>query len=589
MSEQRNLILAIALSISILLGFNYFYEAPKQAKILEQAAASLPVSTTTSTPSGGLSSTSAAVNVASSVAIMPKLMPRETVIAMPGRVKINAPKVFGSINLQGGRIDDLSLRDYRETPDEKSAQIHLLTPAESVDAYYADFGWASSDTTITLPTPETIWSTTSTELTTQHPVVLTWDNGQGLSFEKTIAIDDQYMFTVTDRVTNKGQHAFNVNGYGQISRVGTPTTGGFMILHEGPIGVIGGKLQELDYSKIAEKRVQSAETTGGWLGITDKYWLVALIPNQKEIVNTSFKAVTLLGAENGQRQDVYQTEVVGVSQKIEPGKTLISVQNLFSGAKKLVLLDEYETKLGFQKFDLAVDFGWFYFLTKPLFYVMDYLHQFLGNFGLAILALTILIKLALFPLANKSYRSMSRMKQVQPKIEALKGRFGNDKMRMNQELMELYKREKINPVSGCLPMLIQAPIFFCLYKVLFVTLEMRHAPFYGWIQDLSAPDPTSIFNLFGLLPFTPPSFLMIGAWPLLMGVSMLIQQRMNPQPADPIQAKMFMIMPVFFTVLLASFPAGLVIYWAWNNILTMLQQGWIMHLEAQRESARVGA
>lgn len=589
MSEQRNLILAIALSISILLGFNYFYEAPKQAKILEQAAASLPASATASTTSGVSSPASAAVDTASSIAIMPKLMPRETVVAMPDRVKINAPKVFGSINLQGGRIDDLSLRDYHETPDEKSAQIHLLTPEQSAGAYYADFGWASADTTILLPTSETIWSTTSTELSVQHPVVLTWDNGQGLSFEKTITIDDQYMFTVTDRVTNKGQQAFHLNGYGQISRVGTPTTGGFMILHEGPIGVIGGKLQELDYSKIAEKRVQSAETTGGWLGITDKYWLVALIPSQKETVNTSFKAVTLLGAEGAQRQDVYQTEIVGASQKLEPGKTVTSVQNLFSGAKKLALLDDYETKLGFQKFDLAVDFGWFYFLTKPLFYVMDYLHKLLGNFGLAILALTILIKLALFPLANKSYRSMSRMKQVQPKIEALKGRFGDDKMRMNQELMELYKREKINPVSGCLPMLVQAPIFFCLYKVLFVTLEMRHAPFYGWIHDLSAPDPTSIFNLFGLLPFTPPGFLMIGAWPLLMGISMVIQQRMNPQPADPIQAKMFMIMPVFFTVLLASFPAGLVIYWAWNNILTMLQQGWIMRLEAQRESVKVGA
>jgi YidC/Oxa1 family membrane protein insertase len=397
-----------------------------------------------------------------------------------------------------------------------------------------------------------------------------------LTFHRTIAIDDQYMFTVTDRVTNTKDKIVALSAYGQINRLETPPLGGYMILHEGPIGVLNGKLTEPTYANTIEKKALEETTMGGWLGLTDKYWLVALIPDQKTSVKTVFKGQTVNG------QDRYQTDVVMPMLEAKPGQPVETVHYLFAGAKILRLLDDYEAKLGFDKFDLAIDFGWFYFLTKPLFYVLDYLHKLLGNFGLAILALTVLFKVAFFPLANKSYRSMSHMKKMQPKIEALKERYGDDKLRMNQELMAMYKKEKINPLAGCLPMVIQAPVFFCLYKVLFVTLEMRHAPFYGWIQDLSAPDPTSILNLFGLLPWSTPSFLAIGAWPILMGLTMFLQQKLNPQPTDPMQARMFMLMPIFLTFLLASFPAGLVIYWAWNNILSMGQQWMIMRLEDKR-------
>ncbi len=460
--------------------------------------------------------------------------------------------------------------------DKSSPPIVLLSPDRAKGAYHADFGWIAKDTNLKLPDSQTVWKTSSTSLGQDAPVVFEWDNGAGLKFERTITVDDQYMFTVTDRVTNTKDVAVTLSSYGQVNRHETPEVGGFMILHEGPIGVLNGKLTELSYAKLKEKGTVEESTTGGWIGITDKYWLVALIPNQKTSVKSIFRGQTIEGI------DQYQTETVGPALDLRPGETIESKHHLFAGAKILRLLDDYEAKLGFDKFDLAVDFGWFYFLTKPLFYVLEYLHKLLGNFGLAILALTVLFKLVFFPLANKSYRSMSHMKQVQPKIEGLKKRFGDDKLRMNQELMALYKKEKINPLAGCLPMLIQAPVFFCLYKVLFVSLEMRHAPFYGWIQDLSAPDPTTLFNLFGLFPWTPPSFLMIGAWPILMGLTMFLQQKLNPQPADPAQAKAFMIMPFFLTFLLASFPAGLVIYWAWNNVLSMGQQWAIMRLEEKR-------
>lgn len=558
MNEQRNLILATVLAMGVLFGFNYFYEAPKQK---QQA----PTQTEALVKQPEVPSVE-----------KQEILPRAEALAATNRIKINAPKIHGSISLTGARIDDIALADYLETPDSKSPEITLLSPRASKDPYYVDFGWVSNQDSIVLPTKKTVWKSSSTELTPEKPVVLTWDNGHGLTFKRTITIDDHYMFSVHDEVINNSAQSVKLNAYGQITRLGTPQTGGYMILHEGPIGVINGKLIELDYKKLHEKGIQQQSTAGGWLGITDKYWLVSLIPAQNISVETRFKAQTVEGI------DSYQTETVYPTVEIAKGETYATTQHLFAGAKKLQLLDEYEARLGFGKFDLAIDFGWFYFLTKPLFYLLDYLNQIFGNFGLAILVMTVLFKVALFPLANKSFRSMARMKQMQPKIEQLKKRFGDDKVRMNQELMEIYKREKINPLSGCLPMVIQAPIFFCLYKVLFVTLEMRHAPFYGWIQDLSAPDPTSIFNLFGLLPFTPPSFLMIGAWPILMGLTMFLQQRLNPQPADPAQAKAFMIMPFFLTFLLASFPAGLVIYWAWSNILSIVQQWAIMGLDARR-------
>ncbi len=551
MNEQKNLILAFILSLGILFGYNYFVEAPAANKRQEELKQTQQTAVPQETPAPD------------------KVIPITEALSANHRLKINASKVHGSINLKGARFDDITLVDYKETTDSSSPEITLLAPKKTDKAYFVDFGWISRSN-LNLPSQDTEWKTSSTDLTPEKPVILTWDNGHGLHFTRTIAVDDQYMFTVTDKVENKTSEAVKLNAYGQITRIGKPATGGYFILHEGPIGVINGKLVELDYDKLKEQGSDDHTTTGGWIGFTDKYWLVSLIPDQKTTYQTKSQSQTINGV------DRYTTETISPEYEVAPNQSVETTQHMFSGAKILRMLDAYEEKLGFDKFDLAIDFGWFYFLTKPLFYVLEYMNKLLGNMGLAILLLTVLFKVAMFPLANKSYRSMSRMKILQPKMEALKAKYGDDKMKLNQELMALYQKEKINPMAGCLPMLIQAPVFFCLYKVLFVTLEMRHAPFYGWIHDLSAPDATSIFNLFGLLPFTPPSMLMVGAWPLIMGATMLLQQKLSPQPADPAQAKVMMIMPLMMTVLLANFPAGLVIYWAWNNILSIIQQWWIM-------------
>jgi YidC/Oxa1 family membrane protein insertase len=557
-TEQKNLILAFLLSMAVLLGYNYFAESPKTKQQTEQQRDGNKKALPTPAES-----------------VTEALLTRDQALA-GHRIPIKAPKVHGSINLVGARFDDVTLADYHETPDSQSPEIVLLSPKKAKQAYFVDFGWISPTAGQMMPTSDTVWTTRHTELTETQPVVFSWDNGQGLQFTRTISIDSQYMFKVLDKVENKGATPVKMNAYGQVTRIGKPETGGYFILHEGPIGVFDGKLVELTYDKLKDKGPDDYTSTGGWLGMTDKYWLVAVIPDREAVHQTKFKEQTVQGTNR------YSVETISPEYEIAPGQTLEMGQHLFSGAKHLRVLDEYEEKLGVGKFDLAVDFGWFYFLTKPLFYVLEYLNKFLGNLGLAILVLTVIFKLAMFPLANKSYRSLSRMKTLQPKMEALKQRYGEDKMRLNQELMELYKKEKINPMAGCLPMLIQAPVFFCLYKVLFVTLEMRQAPFYGWIRDLSAPDPTSLFNLFGLLSFQLPSFLQIGAWPLIMGATMLLQQKMSPQPGDPAQAKAMLIMPFMMTVLLASFPAGLVIYWAWNNVLSIGQQWWIMRLESQK-------
>jgi len=562
MNEQKNLVVAVALAIIILLGFNYFYERPKQEEALRKAEVTrqkedIPTPQKAASPSK-------------------ELLPYKEALQQSPRIEIKTERLKGSINLKGCRFDDLLLLNYHETVEKSSPPITLLSPEGAKSSYHVDFGWSAKEAGVKVPDSQSIWQTTSTTLTQDSPLTLHWDNGAGLRFERTISVDDQYMFFITDRVTNTKDASVTLSSYGLVNRFDTPQVGGYFILHEGPIGVINEKLFEMTYAKLKEKGSVEESTTGGWIGITDKYWLVALIPQQNTSVKTIYRGQTIEG------HDSYQTEVLGPAMNLGAGQSIEVKHNLFAGAKILRMLDSYEEKLGFDKFDLAVDFGWFYFLTKPLFYALEYLHKLLGNFGLAILALTVLFKLLFFPLANKSYRSMSHMKKMQPKIEALKKRYGDDKLRMNQELMDLYRKEKINPLAGCLPLLIQAPVFFCLYKVLFVTLEMRHAPFYGWIHDLSAPDPTTLFNLFGLLPWTPPSILMIGAWPLIMGLTMYVQQKLNPQPADPAQAKAFMIMPVFLTYLLASFPAGLVIYWAWNNILSMAQQWAIMRLEDKR-------
>lgn len=563
MSEQRNIILAVTLSIAILLSFHYFYERPRQEEILKKTE----VVKQEPLPQAAVPSSQG------------KLLDRQEALTKSQRVKINTKRLHGSINLEGGTLDDLSLADYHVSPDKKSDEIILLSPENTRDAYFVEFKYelAQLSSPHQLPNAKTKWKIVRQELNdSTQCLILEWKNQTGLIFQRHIFIDDNYLVQVTDHIINQSSQEVQLQPVAQIQRVGTPQTGGYYILHEGLLGVFNGKLQEVEYKKILEKRAIEQTTKGGWIGVTDKYWLVALIPSQDKSVQTWFKGIQLNG------QDIYLTGYSFPSYTLNPGEKVKISHNVFAGAKELHLLDNYEKQLGFDHFDLAVDFGWFYFLTKPFFLILTFLNQWLGNFGLALIALTILVKIVFFPLANKSYRSMSRMKSLQPKIEALKVRFENDKLRMNQELMELYKKEGINPLSGCLPMLIQFPVFFALYKVFFVTIEMRHAPFYGWIHDLSAPDLTNIFNLFGLLSITLPSFLQIGAWPLLMGVTMWLQQKLNPQLADPTQATMFMIMPFMFTFLFASFPAGLVIYWALNNILSIAQQWAIMRLEEKR-------
>jgi len=416
----------------------------------------------------------------------------------------------------------------------------------------------------------TRWTADREVLTPDQPLTLTWDNGKGLRFVRQYALDQQYMITVSQRVENTSTDAVKLHPYALVSRSGTPHTEGFYILHEGVVGVMNGTLREHTYKDLKGDANIAEATKGGWLGITDKYWLVALVPSQQEEVKTRVTHTASGG------KDKYQVDYMGEERTLAPGGSAESVHRLFAGAKEVRVLRGYQDDLNITRFDYAVDWGWFFFLTKPIFLALDYVHHLIGNFGIAILLLTVAIKALFFPLANRSYVMMSKMKVLAPKLTEMREKYGDDRVRLNQEMMALYKNEKVNPLSGCLPIVLQIPVFFSLYKVLFVTIEMRHAPFYGWIHDLSAKDPTTLFNLFGLIPWTPPDFLMIGIWPLIMGVTMFLQQKLNPAPADPMQAKVFMFMPIIFTVMLASFPAGLVIYWAWNNLLSIAQQWLIM-------------
>jgi YidC/Oxa1 family membrane protein insertase len=501
---------------------------------------------------------------------IPNAVSREESLKKAERVRINTPSLHGSISLTGARLDDLTLVKYRETIDPASPEIKLLSPAGSPHPYYAEFGWTPApDSNINLPNASTVWATNDNQLTPEQPLKLTWDNGAGLIFHRTISIDENYLFTVEQMVENSTGAAVTLYPYGLISRHGTPETTNFYILHEGPIGVFNETLEEVDYDDLSEGADENFTSTGGWIGFTGKFWLTALIPDQTSKIKARFTH-----ADQGDR---YQTDFLDQQGINVPSGSTVGITNhLFAGAKVVSVLDTYEEEYGIARFDLAIDWGWFYFLTKPIYFALEFLNSWIGNLGLAIMALTVIIKLILLPLAHKSYVSMSKMKKLQPEMVKLREKYGDDKQKLNQEMMALYKKEKANPAAGCLPIMMQIPIFFALYKVLFVTLLMRHQPFYGWIKDLSAPDPTTVFNLFGLIPWDPPQFLMIGALPLLMGLSMFLQQKLNPQPADPVQAKIFMFMPIFFTYLLASFPAGLVIYWTWNNILSMAQQWFIM-------------
>ena len=514
---------------------------------------------------------------------------REAVIAASPRIAIATPTLRGSIDLKGGRIDDLSLEHYRETIDPNSPAIVLFSPSGAPDAFYAEFGWvAAAGTTAAMPGPDTLWQQEgSGTLGIDHPVTLTYDNGAGLIFRRTIAVDDRYLFTLKDEVANKGGNPVTLFPYALISRHGTPKVQGYYILHEGLIGVIGEQgLQTETYKKMEDKKSVSWDATNVWLGITDKYWAATLLPDTDAKVRARFSA-----AESG-GLNTYQTDYLLAPQTIAPGSSGTADARLFAGAKEVSVVGinfpiggsgGYNQELGLNHFDLLIDWGWFYFITKPMFLAIDYFSHLVGNFGIAILIVTVIVKFLFFPLANKSYASMAKMKAVQPQMAMIKERYADDKMKQQQAMMELYKKEQINPLAGCLPIAIQIPVFFSLYKVLFITIEMRHAPFFGWIHDLSAQDPTNIFTLGGLIPFDPSviplfgSYLHLGFWPALMGVTMWVQMKLNPAPPDPTQQMIFNWMPLIFTFMLASFPAGLVIYWAWNNSLSVLQQSVIMH------------
>ncbi len=584
MTDNKNTILAIVLSALVLIGWQFFVAMPQEkarqeklqaeqlAKKQQVPAQPIQQEQPAATPPGVPQAPGQATPTAAAAS-------REAALAASPRVAIETDSVQGSIALKGGRIDDLALVKFRETVDPKSPPIVLLSPSGSRDPFYAEFGWTNAaGGNVKVPTADTVWTQSgSGALGVGHPVTLTWDSGQGLEFRRIIAIDDKYLFTVKDEVVNKSDKAVSLFPFALISRHGTPKTLGYYILHEGLIGKFGDEgSQEITYKKIEEKKDIAFNATNAWMGITDKYWAAVLLPKTDAHVIGNFRADKLGTLET------YQTDYLLDARNIAPGATATADARLFAGAKEVRVVNDYEKQLNLNHFDLLIDWGWFYFITKPLFFLIDYIYRLVGNFGVAILIVTVLIKAAFFPLANKSYASMAKMKAVQPQMAALRARYPDDKAKQQQELMALYKKEKINPLAGCLPIAIQIPVFFSLYKVLFVTIEMRHAPFFGWIHDLSSPDPTNVFNLFGLVPFNPTtlpvvgSFLHLGAWAIIMGITMWAQMKLNPAPPDPTQAMIFNWMPLIFTFMLASFPAGLVIYWAWNNSLSVAQQSIIM-------------
>jgi len=565
--DQRNLIVAAVVSMMILLGWEVFV-APKMAPNPQPVAQQAP-----------------APNVDTDGPSSPVAAPQNEPVNAPatsapaaeaGRVKIATSTVQGSISLAGGRIDDVHLVRYRETVDPASAAITLLAPPNAAKPYYAEFGWISSNSALKLPSATTVWTPENPDavLTDTAPVTLTWDNGEGLTFRRVIRTDKEYLFRVDQSVSNTTENAVTLFPYALVARTDTPQLAGFFILHEGPIGVFNGTtLLQPNYEDLREDGPQTvAESTGGWIGITDKYWLAAVAFDQ------NMKVAANMTHNNRGGRDRYQTDLRGEPVTLASGEEKSVTGYVFAGAKELELLDRIATDPGLTQFDLAIDFGWFYFLTKPFFHALRWLHGILGNFGLAIIAFSTFLRLLMFPIANKQFKAMNHLKRLQPEMKRLQERYGNDKVKMNQELMDLYKREGANPLSGCLPILLQIPIFFALYKVLFVTIEMRHAPFYGWIRDLSAPDPTGILVGFGFIPWDVPAFLAflnIGIWPIIMGVTMFLQQKLAPQPADPVQAKIMMFLPVIFTFMMGTFPAGLVIYWAWSNLLGIAQQ-WLL-------------
>ena len=591
METNRNFFITIALSVLILTLWQVFYMNPKieaereTARIeQERIAAEQKAAGQAGTPAadgtpGVATPAQPQAGIPGAPATQAAVADRAQAIAASGRVAIDTPNLKGSINLTGARIDDISLKNYRVTVEPNSPIIELLNPQALPSGFYSEIGFVGSDATGAVPGPDTVWTAAANaSLTPTTPIELTYVNDKGLTFKRTIAVDQDFMFTVADTVTNAGAADVTLSNYGRITRFDKPATASIYVLHEGLIGVTGEEgLQEISYASIEDdKQVVPGKSTDGWLGITDKYWAATLVPPGKQPFQPRFSYF-----DDGRPR--YQADYLTDPILVPSGQSATVETLVFAGAKEVGTIQAYETDKQIRQFDLLIDWGWFYFITKPMFYLVDWLFKALGNFGLAILATTVIVKAIFFPLANKSYKSMANMKMVQPKMLEIREKYADDKMKQQQAMMELYKTEKINPLAGCWPVLIQIPVFFALYKVLYVTIEMRHAPFFGWIQDLAAPDPTSLFNLFGLLPFAVPAFLMIGVWPLIMGVTMFLQMRMNPTPPDPTQQMIFTWMPVIFTFMMAGFPAGLVIYWAWNNTLSIIQQGVIM----KRQGAKI--
>ena len=557
--DNKNVFVAIALSMSVLLFWGAFFETPK-SQIEQKTNNQIQEKTDNSiTPSA---------NQAPSInqLTVEKKISREESINNSDRIRIENENIIGSISLEGGLIDDISFKNHKQKV-EGSKNIEFLNPAQTENGFYAESGWASIGNKIKVPTKNSKWKVEGNKvLTDKSPVLLKWNNNEGVIFKKKIELDEKYLFKISQEIQNNSSQSVELYPYAQITRNKVPDDiQNFYISHEGFIGVFDDELKEDDYDDIEDNKIVR-ETNEGWLGITDKYWMTVLVPE----AGKNFKSTY-------QYNDSFKANyIINEPVKINTNSSGVNSLRLFVAAKEVETIDAYAENQNIKKLDLVIDWGWFYFFTKPLFFVIDYLFKFSGNFGFAIVLITLAIRALFFPLANFSFRSMAKMKAVTPEMQRLKELHKDDKVKLQQEMMALYRKEKINPASGCLPVLIQIPFFFAIYKMLFISLEMRHQPFFGWIKDLSAADPTSIFNLFGLIPWDPPSFMIIGIWPILMGASMWVQQKLNPAPADPIQAKIFAFFPLFLTIILASFPSGLVVYWTVNNILTIAQQ-WVIN------------
>jgi len=549
--DSKNVIAAISLSAAVIILYSLFFQPdPKIAK--QNLAEQKKIQTTTDTPTLDQAEATSEIT-------------RDESLAQNKRIQFENDNIIGTISLKGATIDDLTFKEYRVKLNSNE-KVTLLSPINVADGYLIESGFVSNNKNIDMPDASTIWKIEGNKkLTNRNPIKLVWNNTQGITFEKNISLDDQFLFTIKQKIINSSDKTYSFYSYGQIIRNKIPEISNFYILHEGLIANLDDELIEEDYDDIQEEKFTRIAQKG-WFGIGDKFWITSIIPPRGKEFKTTFDY------KNKFRANFISTEGI----EVNANSSIEDKIQIIVAAKRVNVIDSYAKNLKIDKFDLAIDWGFMYFITKPLFFGIDYFFKLLGNYGLAIIAITMCIRLIFFPLANFSFRSMAKMKILQPEMARLKELHKDDKMKLQQEMMALYKKEKVNPMSGCLPILVQIPVFFALYKVLFVTIEMRQMPFYGWIHDLSERDPTSIFNLFGLIPWDPPSFLMIGVWPILMGISMFIQQKLNPTPPDPLQAKIFMFFPIFLTVILAPFPAGLVIYWTVNNILTMAQQVFIM-------------